>query len=59
MAVYESKCVSRVSPLSNKVHRSDLSPANYITSPQFGESVSTSINSFVLLIISIVCPFIE
>ena len=59
MAVYESKSVSGVSPLSNKVHRSDLSPANYVISPQFVDSVSTSINYFVLLIVSIVSPFIE
>ena len=59
MAVYESKSVSGVSPLSNKVHCSDLSPANYVISPQFVDSVSTSINYFVLLIVSIVSPFIE
>ena len=59
MAVYESKSVSGVSPLSNKVHCSDLSPANYVISPQFVESVSTSINSFVLFIVSIISPFTE
>ncbi|CAD6262212.1 unnamed protein product [Miscanthus lutarioriparius] len=37
--VYESKSVSDVSPLSNKVHCSNLSPANYAISPQYVQSI--------------------
>ncbi|CAD6259515.1 unnamed protein product [Miscanthus lutarioriparius] len=37
--VYESKSVSGISPLSNKVHCSNLSPANYAISPQYVQSI--------------------
>jgi hypothetical protein len=56
--VYESKSVPGVSPLTNKVHCSNLSPANYAISPQYVQSVSTLIYSYVLLIVLIVSPFI-
>ncbi|OEL36988.1 hypothetical protein BAE44_0001991 [Dichanthelium oligosanthes] len=56
--VYESKSVPGVSQ-SNKIHCSNLSPANYAISPQYVQSVSTSIYSYVLLIVSIVLPFID
>ncbi|PWZ39409.1 hypothetical protein Zm00014a_027070 [Zea mays] len=37
--VYESKSVPGVSPLTNKVHCSNLSPANYAISPQYVQSI--------------------
>ncbi|AQK46332.1 Polyadenylate-binding protein-interacting protein 3 [Zea mays] len=37
--VYEPKSVSGVSPLSNKVYCSNLSPANYAISPQYVPSI--------------------
>jgi len=41
--VYESKSAPGVSSLSNKIHCSNLSAANYAISPQYVQSVSTSI----------------
>lgn len=57
--VYEPKSVSGVSPLSNKVYCSNLSPANYAISPQYVPSVSASIYSYVFLIVSFISPSLD